>query len=74
MSEERNYSEETARAIDREVRAIVESAYARAKSVLEQKKDALEAIARRLLEVETLERSELEALATITSEAFRSIH
>jgi ATP-dependent Zn protease len=38
----------------------------RAKSVLEHKKDALEAITRRLLEVETLERAELEALATIS--------
>jgi len=63
MGEERNFSEETARAIDREVRTIVDAAYLRARAVLEQKKEALEAITRRLLEVETLERAELEALA-----------
>jgi cell division protease FtsH len=61
--EERNFSEQTAQAIDREVRAIVDDAYRRARSVLEQKKSALEAIAQRLLQIETLERSELEALA-----------
>ncbi len=72
LREERNFSEETAQAIDREVRTIVEAAYARAKSVLEQKKEALEAITRRLLEVETLERAELEALATIAPPLLQS--
>jgi cell division protease FtsH len=63
LGEERNFSEDTAQAIDREVRAIVDSAYSRAKTVLQERKSALEAIARKLLEVETLERDQLEALA-----------
>jgi cell division protease FtsH len=62
MGEERNFSEETARAIDAEVRQILEAQYARAKRVLEERRGALEAIAQRLLEVETLDRGQLEAL------------
>jgi cell division protease FtsH len=62
MGEERGFSEETARAIDAEVRRILEAQYARAKRVLEERRGALEAVARRLLEVETLDRPQLEAL------------
>jgi len=60
--EERNFSEETARAIDAEVRAIIERQHARARTLLERRREALERIAARLLEQETLEREELEAL------------
>jgi cell division protease FtsH len=66
FGEERNFSEATAQAIDREVRSIVDAAYGRAKEVLQQKKQTLEAIAHRLLEIETLERTELESLVTAT--------
>ena len=62
MGEERNFSEDTARAIDGEVRRILEAQYARAKRILEDRRGALEAIARRLLEVETLDRQQLEKL------------
>jgi cell division protease FtsH len=62
VSEERNYSEETARAIDAEVRSIVENERSRARSFLAGHRDKLEAIAARLLEVETLERDELEKI------------
>jgi cell division protease FtsH len=64
-SEERNFSEETARAIDAEVRELVETQYARAKQIVEQKRTTLEHIATRLLEVETLERKELEELVSV---------
>jgi cell division protease FtsH len=67
LAEERNYSEDTAQTIDREVRAIVDHAYARAKDVLQRNKAALEALAQRLLEVETLEREELERIARAPS-------
>ncbi len=63
LADERNFSEDTAQHIDNEVRAIVEGAYARAKALLVRRKTTLEKIASRLLEVETLERNELEALA-----------
>jgi cell division protease FtsH len=61
-AEERNFSEETARAIDGEVRSLLEEQYARARRLLERRRADLEAIVRRLLEVETLDRAELEAL------------
>ncbi len=60
--EARNFSEETARAIDQEVRAIVESGHERARKILEARRDVLETIARRLLVDETLERATLEAM------------
>jgi cell division protease FtsH len=59
FGEERNYSEATAQAIDTEVRAIVEAEYGRAHAVLVQRRSELEAIATRLLTVETLEQDEL---------------
>jgi len=60
--EEKNYSEETARRIDAEVRAILDGQIARARTLIEERRGVLEAIAARLLEVETLDRPELEAL------------
>jgi cell division protease FtsH len=62
-SAERDFSEETARAIDAEIQEIVEAEYARARSLLARHEPALRAIADRLLVVETLDRKELEALA-----------
>lgn len=63
LGEESPVSEDTAHAIDRAVRNIVDTAYRRAKTVLERRKHALEAIALQLIVVETLERSDLEALS-----------
>ncbi len=51
-----------AQEIDSEVRGLIEEAHNRAKEVLTNYKDKLEAIARRLIEVETIEAPELEAL------------
>jgi len=60
--EERDFSEQTAREIDAEVRGTVEEQHRRARALLEARRDVLEAMTRRLLEVETLERPEIEAL------------
>ncbi len=62
IAEQRNYSDEVAEEIDREVRRIVDEAYGRARSILSTYKEKLETLARRLIEVETLERQEFEAL------------
>jgi cell division protease FtsH len=67
-SEEQNYSEETARLIDSEVRAIVEEERERARRILEEKRAVLDAIVRELLEKETLDRPELEAIAAQASQ------
>ncbi|MET0286677.1 MAG: ATP-dependent zinc metalloprotease FtsH [Polyangiales bacterium] len=64
-AEERNFSEQTAQVIDKEVRDLIDTQYARALSVLREKKVALETIAERLLKVETLERKELEQIANV---------
>jgi cell division protease FtsH len=60
--EERTYSEETARAIDAEIRALLEDQRRRATEILSERRALLERMARRLLEVETLDRAEIERL------------
>jgi len=58
ISEERDYSERVAELIDEEVQAMVQKQYARAYDILAQKRDKLELVAQRLLEVETLGRND----------------
>ncbi len=55
IGEQRNYSEEIARQIDREVRRIVEGAYNKANTLLQDNKAKLDEIADRLLKEETLD-------------------
>jgi cell division protease FtsH len=62
LVESRNYSDEIAYEIDQEVRRIIDECYSRARQVLSEHKDVLERIAQALLERETLESDELEAL------------
>jgi len=61
--EQRNYGEKVARTIDEEVREIVTQSYERAKRILQAHKDKLNALAKRLIEVETIEKAEFEAIA-----------
>jgi cell division protease FtsH len=60
---ERNYSEEVAAAIDREVRRVIGEAHDRAKRLLDQNRARLTRIADRLMEQETLDAGEFEAIA-----------
>jgi len=62
IGEQRDYSEAVAREIDEEVRRIVHTAYARAKQVLTEHRHQLDAVAQRLIEVETLEAEEFVAV------------
>ncbi|NLE75271.1 MAG: cell division protein FtsH, partial [Chloroflexi bacterium] len=62
IGEQRNYSEEVAQEIDREVRRLIEEAYARAKDLLTRNRHLLETLARKLVEHETLDRQQLTAL------------
>ncbi len=55
MNPRRMVSEQTAEAIDREVKGIVDAAHSRAIAILEQNRDLLEAIATKLLETEVVE-------------------
>ena len=58
MGEQRSYSEDVARKIDREVRRIVEEAHSRAREILLRRKAQLVLIAETLLAQEVLDRQE----------------
>lgn len=58
----RGYSENVAKTIDREVKKIIDKAYARAKEILEEHMDVLHACAELLIEKERINRKEFEAL------------
>jgi cell division protease FtsH len=62
ISEQRDYSEAVAEQIDKEVRDLVTEAYAQSRQILTNYRDRLDAIAQRLMEVETLSRDEFEKL------------
>lgn len=59
---ERNFSEQTSREIDLEVRTIIESAANEVRNILVARKAALEALALRLFEKEVIDGSEVRAL------------
>lgn len=58
----RDYSEEVAAVIDKETRSIVEDAFEHACSILEEKRDTLEAIAQTLLKCNTISGEEFKEL------------
>ena len=62
ISEQRNYSEEVAEKIDAEVREIIDRAYDRAKEALTKHRAVLDKLADVLIEKETIESDEFEAL------------
>jgi cell division protease FtsH len=62
MGELRDYSEEMAQRIDEEIRGILDAAYQQAMDIVSEQRDKLVALAEKLLEVETLDRNEFEAL------------
>jgi cell division protease FtsH len=59
-TEERNFSERTAQAIDEEVRRIIDEQNERARSIMRRRRTALVAISEKLLVKETLERDEID--------------
>ena len=61
-AEDKNYSEETARLIDAELRALVEEGHGRAKEILIRKRQDLNTITARLQEKEVIGREELAQL------------
>jgi cell division protease FtsH len=62
ISEQRDYSEEVAEQIDAEVRKLVNESYTKSKEILNQYRDKLDAVANRLLEVETISKEEFEKI------------
>jgi cell division protease FtsH len=62
ISEQRDYSEDVAREIDKEVRKLVGEAYEHSRSIVIQYRDKLDTVAQRLLEVESITREEFEEM------------
>ncbi len=62
LHEDRNYSEETAERIDKEVTRLIDDAFNKATSILTQHRETLNTLATTLLEKETIEKDEFEAL------------
>ncbi len=62
ISEDRNYSEEVASKIDIEVKAIIDSCYAKAKEILTERRALMDKIAGVLLEREVIDSEEFERL------------
>jgi len=59
VNRQRQMSDETARAIDKEIRRIVDEGYDRAKHLLTENREELESLAKALLEYETLSGDEI---------------
>jgi cell division protease FtsH len=62
IAQHRDYSEDTAILIDREVRRIIGQSYERARSIMETHRDALDRIAQALLDREVLDAHEIRLL------------
>ena len=62
IAQHRDFSEETARQIDLEVRRLIDEAYQSAHTILEANKDAMHRIAAALLERETIDAEEVRLL------------
>ncbi len=67
ISEQRDYSDSVAQEIDNEVRRLISEAYDRSRALLTEYRDKLDAIARRLMEVETIDSTEFERIFPIPS-------
>jgi len=65
IMEEKNYSEETARLIDEEVKKIVDEGYTKAKALLQQNLDKLKTLSNALLEKEVLDGEEVKKMLGI---------
>jgi cell division protease FtsH len=61
----RDYSEATAQEIDSEVKSLIDSAYKKATSLLSEKRDKLDLIAKALLEHETLDGQQVRDLMSL---------
>jgi len=62
IARHRDYSDETAQQIDKEIRNIVESALKKAKDLLTEHKDHMELLAKTLMEKETLDDAQIREL------------
>jgi len=59
---QREYAESTQQYVDEEIARVIDTEYAKAKQILEQKRDVLNAVSEALLEKETLDEKEFKVL------------
>jgi cell division protease FtsH len=64
---DRGHSEQTAREIDQEIKRIIAESLEKARSILETRRKALEALAERLIEKETIDNDELREIIEANS-------
>jgi len=62
---QRSYSEETARAIDAEIRGLIDGTYERVRRILTQDREVLEVLSQRLLEVEVVDEADLRRIMNL---------
>lgn len=60
--QERDYSEETAAAVDEEIKRIIDETFARTVKLLQDRRDTLQTMSRMLLERETLAQADLQQM------------
>ena len=60
--QDKNYSEETAEAIDKEIKKLLDEAYKSAKSIIENHREKLELMAALLMEFETLDKEDVKKI------------
>jgi cell division protease FtsH len=62
FGEGREYSEETARVIDEEVKKMIDSLYDETRKIIEANRDRLDALAKALMRYETLDASDVDRI------------
>ncbi|HTZ11048.1 MAG TPA: ATP-dependent zinc metalloprotease FtsH [Candidatus Margulisiibacteriota bacterium] len=72
IMEEKNYSEETARMIDQEVKAIIDESYSKARLLLQHNSDKLKVLSNELLEKEVLDGEAVKKLLGIEKQDLNS--
>ena len=68
LVQEKEFSEKTAIEIDSEVSRIIKESYAKAKSLIEENRDKLDLLAKKLEEVEVLEADQILELLNLKEE------
>ncbi|MBD3246910.1 MAG: ATP-dependent zinc metalloprotease FtsH [Candidatus Omnitrophica bacterium] len=68
MVNEKDYSEETARIVDEEIKKIINECYRRAKGLLQEHRDKLDILANTLLEKEVMDEQEVRKLIQVHDE------
>ncbi len=69
----RDYSEQTAREIDQEVKRLIDESASNARSILTERRTALEALANRLMEVEVVDGEALKVIVDATIDGPRVV-